>query len=52
MRKMIITIEYELDDPTTTLESERQDWIDGNVDVYDVIQTDGKVRFVIEEDQP
>lgn len=52
MRKMRIIIVYELDDPTATLESERRDWIEGNVDIHDIIATDGFVDFTIIEENP
>jgi len=48
-RVMKIVIEYEMDDGDATEESERQDWLDGNVNVADVIATDGFVSFQVVE---
>jgi hypothetical protein len=43
--KVRIVIEYDNDDCNPTLEEERQDWLNGHVDLRDVVECDGKVTF-------
>lgn len=54
--KIRITIEYDPDlfaygmtedDKERAIASERQDWLNGNVDMHDVLATDGTVKFQI-----
>jgi hypothetical protein len=37
MRKVRITIEYDMDDPEKPLADELWDWIQGNVNVQDIV---------------
>lgn len=52
-RRFRLVIEYELDDPNATLDSEREAWLEGQVDVLDIVGADDtQVNFeliVVEE---